>query len=267
MTTGVAAAAQLRVDRVDGRQRIRWSHAWPVVLRPTGEDQVHLVHGAGGPLGGDVLGLDVEVGECARLRVGSAGATLAQPGPGAEAARWDTTIRLAPGARLGWAPEPTIVTDGAAIDVTLRLDMAAGASAAVREVVVLGRHGHRGGRYHGSLVATFRGEPLLAHTTVLDGADAALSGPGGAAGARAVGTLLLAGDTAGDAPTDDRDTSGERRGVRWAWTPLAGPGALLLAVGDPGPVMALLAEATSATSGVGRSLNPGSRRRCGPASG
>ena len=43
-------------------QRVRWTHAWPVVLRPTalagdGGDRVHLVHAAGGPLGGDELAL------------------------------------------------------------------------------------------------------------------------------------------------------------------------------------------------------------------
>jgi urease accessory protein len=69
------------VDAADGRQRIRRSHAWPVVLRRTGPRRVHLVHAAGGPLGGDELGLDVEVGAGAGVAVHSAGATLVQPGP------------------------------------------------------------------------------------------------------------------------------------------------------------------------------------------
>jgi hypothetical protein len=52
-----------------------------------------------------------------------------------------------------------------------------------------------------------------------------------------VGTLLVAGDPG------DRRGAGEVSGVRWAWTALDGPGALLLAAGDPGPVTTLLDEA------------------------
>lgn len=233
-----SGVADLAVDRTGPRQRIRWTHAWPVVLRPTGDDQVHLVHGAGGPLGGDVLGLAVQVGAGATLRVRSAGATLVQPGATAAPARWVTTVALAAGARLDWAPEPTIVTDAAAMEASLRLDVAAGAVAVVREVVVLGRHGCRGGRYRGELVVTVEGRPLIAHTTLLDGADPALAGPGGSAGARAVGTLLVAG-----AVEDLPAGSGERAGVRWAWSSLAGPGAVLLAVGDPGQVVAVVEAA------------------------
>lgn len=236
---GLTAAATLTAERDGSRPRIRWSHAWPVILRPTGAEQVHLVHGAGGPLGGDVLSLDVRVGAGAALRVRSAGATLVQPGRGADPARWDTAVTAGAGGRLDWAPEPAIVTDGAAFEVSLRVALAAGASAAVREIVVLGRHGCPGGRYRGRLAVTLDGAPLLAHTTVLDGADPALSGPAGTAGARAVGTLLLAGGSA--FPSG----AGERPGVRWAWSALDGPGVLLLAVGDPGAVTALLDLATA----------------------
>lgn len=236
---GLTAAATLTADRDGGRPRIRWSHAWPVVLRPTGPAQVHLVHGAGGPLGGDVLSLDVRVGDGAVLRVRSAGATMVQPGRGGDPARWDTTITVGPGGRLDWAPEPVIVTDGAVFDTSLRVDLGTGGSALLREIVVLGRHGCRGGRYRGHLAVTVDGDPLLAHTMVLDGADPALCGPGGTAGARAVGTLLLAGGTGPGG-------AGEGPGVRWAWSALDGDGAVLMAVGDPGPVTAVLDAAVTA---------------------
>ena len=235
---GVTAAATLTADRDGERPRIRWSHAWPVVLRPTGPAQVHLVHGAGGPLGGDVLSLEVRIGDGAALRVRSAGATLVQPGRGADPARWDTTIAVGAGGRLDWAPEPVIVCDGAAFHTRLQADLGPGASAAMREVVVLGRHGGVGGRYRGTLVVTVDGVPLLVHTTVLDGADPALSGPGGTAGVRALGTLVLAGSSGPGG-------AGEEPGVRWAWSDLDGPGAVLLAVGDPGPVTAVLDAALS----------------------
>jgi urease accessory protein len=225
------AATRLTVDAAGGRQRVRWVHAWPVVLRQTGPERVHLVHAAGGPLGGDDLELAVDVGAHARLAVHSAGATLVQPGAGTaagSAARWSVTVRVGAGGVLAWAPEPTVVSDGAALDAALRVELAAGAVATVREVVVLGRHGQRGGRYTGDLEVVVDDVPLLVHTTVLDGADAALRGPAGTAQARAVGTLVRAGAGAVPAPR-----SGETSEVRWAWSPLDGPGSVLLAVGTP----------------------------------
>jgi urease accessory protein len=242
---GLTAAAALRVEP-GHRQLIRWQHAWPIVLRPTGADRVHLVHGAGGPLGGDRLSLSVDVAVHARMRVHSAGATLVQPGPDGtidgDVARWDVTATV--GGHLHWAPEPTIVTDGAALDSQLHVDVAAGGTAVVQEIVVLGRHGQRGGRHRGALTVTVAGTPLIAHVTRLDGADPALSGPGGSAGARATGSLLVAGLPGGCG-------AGERAGVRWAWTPLAGSGALLLAVGEPGAVTAVLAAEIDALDTTG----------------
>ncbi len=235
---GVRATTRLAVESADGAQRVRWAHAWPVVLRQTGRWRVHLVHAAGGPLGGDELGLDVEVGAGAAVAVHSAGATLVQPGAGAAAgvpARWTVTARVGGGGRLDWAPEPTVVTDGAALESTLRVALAAGAAATVREVVVLGRHGQRGGRYAGGVEVVVDGAALLAHTTVLDGADPALCGPAGTAGARAVGTLVCAG-----AVGRGRAGSGETADVRWAWSALEGPGAVLVAVGTPAAVASVL---------------------------
>ena len=243
MRSAVRATTRLTVGLTESAQRVRWAHAWPVVLRQTGDRRVHLVHAAGGPLGGDELGLDVEVGPGAAVAVHSAGATLVQPGAGAAAgvpARWTVTARVSDRGRLDWTPEPTVVADGAALGSTLRVELGAGAVATVREVVVLGRHGQRGGRYTGGLEIVVDGVPLLAHTTVLDGADPALCGPAGTAGARAVGTLVHAGTEI--SPTGREETPD----VRWAWTPLEGPGAVLVAVGTPAAVTAVLDAAVTA---------------------
>jgi urease accessory protein len=253
------AAARVQVEAGPSRQRIRWTQAWPVVLRPTGQgatgsdpaggDRVHLVHAAGGPLGGDELSLDVDVGPGARLTVCSAGATLVQPGAGPAAgspARWTVAAHVGAGARLCWAPEPTVVGDGAALEAALRVELATGSAAWVREVVVLGRHGQRGGRYVGGLEVVVDGVPLLVHTTVLDGADPGLCGPAGTAGARAVGTLVCAGadpalgSAALGVVAGYAATAGEAPGVRWAWSALDGPGAVLMAVGAPAAVTAVL---------------------------
>lgn len=249
---GLSAAAALVAEVVGGRPRVRWTQAWPIVLRPTGPRRVHLVHGAGGPLGGDRLAVDVRVEAGAELAVRSAGATIVQPGRGGAEARWRTTLTAGPGAGLDWAPEPSVVTDGAVFASSLRVALAEDASAVVREVVVLGRHGQRGGRYRGRLDVTVGAAALLANETRLDGADPVLGGLGGTAGFRAVGTLVIvrpgALGTPGCAPPGDSGAaaSGEEPRVRWAWTELAGPGHVLLAVGDPGAVVDVLDAAAAA---------------------
>lgn len=253
---GLSATASVVADVAAGRPRIRWTHAWPIVLRPTGDARIHLVHGAGGPLGGDALALDVQVETGGSLAVRSAGATIVQPGRGSEPAQWDFHVVVGNGASLDWAPEPTVVIDRADYQTSLRVELADGARAVLREVVVLGRHGGAGGRYRGRLDVTVDGTPLLAHTTLLDGADPALCGPGGTAGGRAIGTLVVVSAPA-DAPADVPAEvpvaapatadflAGERPDVRWAWTDLPGPGRALLAVGEPRAVIAILDAAAT----------------------
>jgi urease accessory protein len=68
---------------------------------------VHMVGGAAGPLAGDELRLDVEVGPGARLDVRGVAASLALPGrPGAPASRLELHARVAAGATLRFLPEP-----------------------------------------------------------------------------------------------------------------------------------------------------------------
>ncbi|HWM56723.1 MAG TPA: urease accessory protein UreD [Pseudonocardia sp.] len=236
--------------------QIRWSQAWPVVVRRTGTAEVHLVHGAGGPLGGDRFALDLALGSGAALQVRSAAATIVQPGAG-DAARWSVRAALGPAARLVWRPEPTVVCDGAALDAELRLRLEPGAGAVLREVVVLGRLGERGGRYRGELRVDVGGTPLLAHRTVLDGTDPALCGPAGTAGARAVGTVVWAGAAVPDGRL--RAGAAEAPGLRWAYSELEGPGRVLLAVGEPRAVGELL-DAELAAVGAAAS---GGDRPCG----
>ena len=224
------ASAELDVAADDARISMRWTTSPPVVLRRTGPARVHLVAAAGGPLGGDELELRIRVGEGAELTVGSAGATVSQPGrPGSGPASWSVFAELAPGATLRWTPEPTVVCDGAELHASMRVQVAEGARALVREEVWLGRHGQLGGRFRGLLAVDHAGLPLLRHTTVLDGADPAMCGPGGTAGGRVVTTLL----GAGDEPVPGGPAVGERADLRWARHQLAGSGWLLVAVGEP----------------------------------
>lgn len=217
------AAATFTADR----HRIHWRDAPPVVLRPTGPDRLHLLHAAGGPLGGDRLALDGTVDAGCALDVRSAGATVVQPDPHRRPADWAVRLNVLAGATVDWAPQPTVVCAGADFRTSLHADVAGSGRLRVREVVVLGRTGEPGGRCASTLSVTVGGKPLVVHENLLDGTDPALSGPAGSGGHRVQGTLLVAGGTV--APPAER--AGTDAGVLWAVLPLPGPGYLVLAAG------------------------------------
>ncbi|MBV8997057.1 MAG: urease accessory protein UreD [Pseudonocardiales bacterium] len=218
------ARAQLTVD-VCG---LRWRSAAPVVLRRTGGHRIHLVQAAGGPLGGDDLGLHVHLGTGCAVQLRSAAATVVQAGRWPTPARWAVTASVAQGAVLDWQPEPTVVCDGAQLHSRITVALQRAAHAVLREVVVLGRAGQRGGRFVGELAVDLDGAPLLAHTALLDGADPVLAGPAGTGGARVVGMLAVVGEGIGGSVRD----AGEEPGLRWACAPLDGPGHMVLALAD-----------------------------------
>ncbi|MGH3886181.1 MAG: urease accessory protein UreD, partial [Pseudonocardiaceae bacterium] len=228
LTGPVQARAELTVEPGPDFPQLRWHSAPPVVLRQTGPNRVHLVQAAGGPLGGDELALAVHLGAGTYLQVRSAAATVVQPSNPAAAAQWTMAACLAEGAVLDWRPEPTVICDGAELRSSVAVALPRGARAMLREVVVLGRAGQRGGRFHGELTVDCDGAPLLAHTLLLDGADPVLTGPAGTGGAHAVGMLAVMGEGIDGLPQD----ACEEPGLRWACSRLDGPGWLLLALGD-----------------------------------
>ncbi|HKR52573.1 MAG TPA: urease accessory protein UreD, partial [Pseudonocardiaceae bacterium] len=224
----LTARAGLTVEAGPVSPQLRWYCAPPVVLRQTGPNRMHLVQAAGGPLGGDELALDVRLSVGASLRLRSAAATVVQPGRSPAAARWTVTADLADGAMLAWCPEPTVICDGAELRSSMTVTMRRGARVMLREVVVLGRAGQRGGRCHGELTVEYDGVPLLVHTLLLDGADPALTGPAGTGGACVAGMLVVVGEGIDGPPQD----AGEQPGLRWACSVLDGSGWLLLALSD-----------------------------------
>lgn len=208
---------------------VRWHAESPVLVRPTGPGRVHLVQAAGGPVGGDELSLDVSVATGCALRICSAAATVAHPGPHGDASTWTVSARV--GGELRWEPLPTVVAAGARYHSSFRADVAPDGVLVVREQIVLGRHGEPGGEYRGTLAVTVGGRPLIVHTTVLDGADRDLSGPAGSGGHRVLGSMLVATAEAPPAalPTGTLAADGD---VQWSALPLDGPGYLVLALGD-----------------------------------
>jgi urease accessory protein len=200
-----------------GRTRLtRLRSDGPLAVRET-SDGVYLVGAAAGPLGGDELELDLEVGPGARLAIRSAATTLTLPGDGES--RFTVRARVGEGGHLDFAPEPTVAAAGchhrAIADVTL----AQGATLRWYEELILGRHRERPGRHTSRIDVVVGGVPLLRHELRLD--DPAIHGSRAVLGAaKAAGSVVLAGPGLVREPF-----AGEGLAV----LPLAGPGVLVSA--------------------------------------
>ncbi len=115
----------------------------PLILRPTAGTLVHLVGGAGGPLGGDVLRIEIVVGPGAELTMRTVAAAVVLPGPAPSVVDIDARVRE--GGSFRWLPEPTVVAAGCDHRTRTRVSLAAGASLVWREEIVGGRHREAGG--------------------------------------------------------------------------------------------------------------------------
>lgn len=161
-----------------------------LVERDARSAHVALVAGGALLLGGDRVDIAIAVGDGCTLDLEDVGGTVAYSADGV-ACFWDVEIDVGAGARLTWNGLPLIVAEGANVHRNLRMRLGAGASALVRESIVLGRSGERGGR-------------LRLHTSVRDGdgpvveealdADGAHPVPGVLGAHRVLDTILCAGD-------------------------------------------------------------------------
>lgn len=171
----------------------------PISLRQTPEG-VFLVASGAGPVGGDDLSLDLDVGPGAVLLVRSAAAQLVLPGPTGAASQLRIHARIA--GSLLWRPEPTVLVAGCDHTTTVHLDLAEGASVEWRETVVLGRHGETSGSALQRLVVDRGGRPLLRNEVPLGPRWLGALGPAGTNGARVVTSTLVVGGKAPSEPAD-----------------------------------------------------------------
>jgi urease accessory protein len=191
----------------------------PLVLRRT-PDAIYLVGGAAAPLGGDDLSLVVEVGPDAPVRIRTSAASVALPGLTGAGSVFRLTATVADGGRLEYLPEPTVVADGARHRTEITVTLAGTASLLLRDEIVLGRYGERGGSCVTRLSVDRAGRPLLRQETMVRGDDKVSLGPAVLAGCRTTGSLLIVGPGAPPGSAGD--------GV--AVLPLAEDAALMTAV-------------------------------------
>jgi urease accessory protein len=156
-----------------------------------GEVQLHLVGGAAGPLGGDDLRIEIEVGPDARLCVRSVAASLALPGPAGGESRLHVTARVAAGGRLRWLPEPLIGAVGCDHRTVTSITLAEGAALLWREELVCGRYAEPVGDVRIETTLRYGGRTLLRNALAVGPRASGWSGPAVLDGARAVGSLLV----------------------------------------------------------------------------
>ncbi|MEV8067011.1 urease accessory protein UreD [Streptomyces sp. NPDC085995] len=231
-SAGVRATARI-VARHDGRGGTALpvlAGEGPLAPRRTrgsgAEARVLLVGAMSGPLGGDRLAVDARVEAGARLRIGSAAATIALPGQVPGPARYDVRLTVADGGELHWLPEQLISAHGSDLYVTTRADLAPTARLVLREEQVLGRAAEQPGRLTSRLAVRIGGRTVLDQELACGpGAPGGWDGPAVLAGHRAVGQLVVVRPEFARAPVAARVL-----GEGAALVPLAGPAALVSAV-------------------------------------
>jgi urease accessory protein len=179
------------------------------------------VGAAAGPLGGDDLELEIDVGPGAALVLRSAAASLLLPGPHGDRSRLRIRARVASGGRLDYGPQPAVAAAGCDHHAAAAVELQPGAALRWREAIVLGRHGEPAGQCVSRLdvtvaaAALYRGELAVGRPDT-DRSSAVLGGAG------AVGSVLLV-DAARAQPLPE---AGEGLAV----LPLDGPGTAISAV-------------------------------------
>ncbi|MDG4781815.1 urease accessory protein UreD [Micromonospora sp. WMMD961] len=186
------------VARADGRGGtvlVELHGETPLLLRQTPTDggvaTVHLVGGAAGPLAGDDLRLEIEVGPGAAVRVHTVAASIALPGRPGAVSRMVVRAVVHAGATLHWLPEQLVAAAGCAHLAESRVELAAGAGLRWRDELVCGRYAESPG---GAVVHThvdYAGRPLLRQSMAVGPHAPGWAGPAVLGGAPATGSLLV----------------------------------------------------------------------------
>jgi urease accessory protein len=154
-----------------------------------------IVNTGGGVAGGDSYRVSLSLGEGAEVEATtpSAERIYRSDGPAAAIA---TVLSLAPGARLFWLPQETLLFEGAGLERRLEVEMSAKASLVVAETLVFGRLAMGESQIDASLRDSWRvrrdGRLTFADETRLKHAGAALERRAVGAGARALATVVAA---------------------------------------------------------------------------
>ncbi len=175
------------------------AEAGPLRLRFPGrhgadETEAVLVNTAGGVACGDRFSVAIDLAAGARLCLTSTAAEKLYRSDG-PVSRIENRVRLAPGARLAWLPQETILFDRARVRRSFEADLAPDAALLIFEAVVFGRTARgeivREALFEDAWRVRRAGRLVYADTVRLDGAVGAMLARGAiGGGAVACATLL-----------------------------------------------------------------------------
>jgi urease accessory protein len=216
-----------RQDTLEGKRRTTAldRHEGPLRvlqrLYPEGSGVCHhvLVHPPGGIVGGDRLEVEASLAEGSHALITTPSASRFYRSAG-ETAMQTVRARLAPGSRLEWLPQETLVYDAALAENRMRFELSAGAEMFGWDIVALGLPSaglpFNSGHYLQQLELPGR---WLERGLLAASDQALLNSPLGLAGHKVLATLWFA---AGQAlPTARREALLEAARARCAASPLA----------------------------------------------
>jgi urease accessory protein len=213
--------------------------------------RVCVAAGLAGPVGGDVLALDVEVGPGSALVLAEISPTLALPGPHAQRSQTTTRIHVAAHGTLIWLAEPIVAVRGCDHVNEVHVQLEEGARFLMREEVLLGRHGEPSGTVRQHVHVRLGDRPLYRHDLTLGrSADEAPSVVGSH---HAVGSILVV-DPAWRMDWTDHPPSACLLPGDAALLPLEGPAALITALSPDS--LALRRQLQAGLTALGGAWNP-----------
>jgi urease accessory protein len=227
------AAARIVAERESARTVLRvLKGEAPLLPRRTGPNEVHIVGGAAGPLGGDDLSLEIEVGPGAELWVRTVAASVALPGRDGAESRLAVHATVGEGALLAFLPEPIVAAARCRHRNESVVEIAADARLFWREEAVLGRHGERSGDLYLSTKIRKNNRPWYRSDVAVG--PSYPDGPAILGGARMLSTLIATTDI-----TEKSDKSGigaildlSDNTTHAAVMELAGGGVAVTVIGD-----------------------------------
>ncbi len=192
------ARAGVRTEAARAYETGGWRLRFP---RGAGRCEAVVINTGGGMAGGDKVEIAISAGAGAEALVTSQSQEKIYRADGL-ACEIRARLTLAVGARLTYAPQETLLFEGARLDRRLEADVDETATLTIFEAVAFGRLAHGETRIDATLSDRWRlrrgGKLVFAEALRLENAGATLDRPAVGAGARALATLVRIGPDAAE---------------------------------------------------------------------